>query len=202
MYSHKTELWSHTSQRKIGFTTMICKNCNSERRLIKREYEMGTESYCSFECYQMGIVNTKYIKKLLSIDDIAEQGGRCIILEAVLKIAMESQFERAEAELDRMIETEICGRNEIYIKRISRVVSFYRHIAIPEINHPTSLKLAMKYVACRILEGMISEGTIDVNLVESYLKDNPNIVDFKRHICSLCNDIKPLSGCELNHNNL
>lgn len=174
---------------------MTCKNCKSERGLIRREYEGGTESYCSFKCYQIGVSKTRQkAKKLLDRDDIAEQGGKCLILAATLKLNMEAQLERAKAELDQMIEEEIRKYNgpkrgkEEYVKRMSRVALFYRHVAFSEVNRPTALKLAVKYVACGILMRMLDERSIDENLVESYLKNHANIADFSECTCNLCNE--------------
>lgn len=196
-----------------------CKNCESKKNSIRKEYKGNMEGYCSLECYNRYINSTRCAPgREFDQDSIAEQAKKCIILGKVYKFDIEEQFEKAKTRLDQMLmmethiwnetsvaESENMSKNNVprmkivereFVGHISMIALFYKHIAYSEINRPTSFKLTMKYISCRVLEKMIVDGAIHESFVGPYLKDHPDIIDFSKYTCSLCNDVMTSSSCD------
>lgn len=96
-----------------------------------------------------------------------------------------------------LMESKSSTKNDIQIiKHVSMIALFYKHIVHSEINRLTSLKLAMRYVAYRVLQKMLDDGLVHESFVVPYLKDHPNTIDFSRYTCSSCNDIGLPSACD------
>src|SRR4051794_35951642 len=119
-------------------------------------------------CYncgsEMSMDNYSKKKKLFDRDELAEEGGKPFIWSRILKINVEGHLKQAKDELDKIMQMEISaydmflraskidpGSDEEYAKRLSIVVSVYRHIGLAKIKKTTALKLAMKNVACGTL---------------------------------------------------